>query len=265
MKIFLKALTCISCFTLLFADETGYDDFHSSSNGEEVFATKQLSNTKKPVVFDVGANVGNYTNMIVSFSPEAIIYAFEPNPATFSIFTEHAKLHPEKFKNTIISNIGMSDGTKDSALMYCYDGINQDSDMSQLNTLVERKKLNEFTKETFNAEPFLQEVELSSVDQFCEEHSIECIDLLKIDTEGFEFSVIQGSKKMLSKQKIKAIQFEYGGTYKDCAITLEEVYNFLKDYDYNIYRLTPTGKIAIPTWSEELECYRYCNYIALID
>ena len=48
------------------------------------------------------------------------------------------------------------------------------------------------------------------------------IDFLKIDVEGFELAVIQGSKNMLASG-IKCVQFEYGGTYHDANTTLQQI------------------------------------------
>ena len=38
---------------------------------------------KNPIVFDVGANEGNYARLVRAYSKDAVIYCFEPHPATF--------------------------------------------------------------------------------------------------------------------------------------------------------------------------------------
>jgi FkbM family methyltransferase len=49
-------------------------------------------------------------------------------------------------------------------------------------------------------------IELDTVENYCRENKIEHIDLLKIDTEGFDLNVIKGCGDLL--KNIKYIQFE---------------------------------------------------------
>jgi hypothetical protein len=52
------------------------------------------------------------------------------------------------------------------------------------------------------------EIQMATLDAFCAEAGIECIDLLKIDTQGTELSVLRGSSEMLHKGAIKTIFLE---------------------------------------------------------
>ena len=49
------------------------------------------------------------------------------------------------------------------------------------------------------------DVQTQSIDNFCLKNNINCIDLLKLDTEGNEFNVLKGAEKFLSENKIKVI------------------------------------------------------------
>ncbi len=51
-------------------------------------------------------------------------------------------------------------------------------------------------------------VKTKSIDVFCRENHINHIDLLKLDTEGNEFNVLNGAKTILSENKINAIYTE---------------------------------------------------------
>jgi hypothetical protein len=51
-------------------------------------------------------------------------------------------------------------------------------------------------------------VEIRTGDTFCAEAGISAIDLLKIDTEGYDYYVLQGFKRMLREKRIRVIQFE---------------------------------------------------------
>ena len=52
------------------------------------------------------------------------------------------------------------------------------------------------------------DVETTSIDEYCEENNINHIDLLKIDTQGFEDKVLKGSLNLLSKRSIDIIEVE---------------------------------------------------------
>ena len=59
---------------------------NSKESGEKYFLEQVLACyskselTKRGVIFDVGANVGNYSSAILSIAPAAQIYCFEPHP-----------------------------------------------------------------------------------------------------------------------------------------------------------------------------------------
>ena len=51
-------------------------------------------------------------------------------------------------------------------------------------------------------------VPITNVDTFCEERNIQVVDVLKIDAEGGDYEVIQGSFQTLAKRKVKLLTFE---------------------------------------------------------
>ena len=56
-------------------------------SGEEHLIKKilpKLLDRDHPVIFDVGANMGNFTNLILQRFPNAQIHAFEPHPNNYS-------------------------------------------------------------------------------------------------------------------------------------------------------------------------------------
>ena len=46
-------------------------------------------------------------------------------------------------------------------------------------------------------------------------------------------------------------------------INLKQVYDFLKSFNYNIFRSYNDGIVDIPQWDDSLENYRSSNYIAI--
>ena len=91
------------------------------------------------------------------------------------------------------------------------------------------------------------------------EQNIEYIDFVKIDTEGFELSVLKGFENYL--KNVKIIQFEYGGTYLDNSIKLVEVKNYLETFGFNDFSyLVKNGSIPITNFNDH---YQYCNIVCI--
>jgi FkbM family methyltransferase len=59
----------------------------------------------------------------------------------------------------------------------------------------------------------------TTVDQFCVEQDLEQIDILKIDTEGFDFQVLQGARDLLSRRKIIFVYLEFNSIHPQAGIT----------------------------------------------
>lgn len=87
---------------------------------------------------------------------------------------------------------------------------------------------------------------------------------MKIDVEGYESNVIFGSENSIKKKLIKAIQFEYGGFWRKSENSLKYVCEFLSDYSFKVYRLTPWGKILIPRFNIKLNNCKHSNYLATL-
>lgn len=60
-------------------------DYANSGEENIVRILRKRITAQKPVLFDVGANVGEYTLMLHEYFPEAEIHSFEPSQNTYNI------------------------------------------------------------------------------------------------------------------------------------------------------------------------------------
>jgi len=74
--------------------------------------------------------------------------------------------------------------------------------------------------------------------------------------------VLKSAGEYLTPTIIKAIQFEYGGTYIDARIYLKDIYSLLNSKGYDIYKIYP-GKIRLRKYHPSMENFQYSNFIAL--
>lgn len=192
---------------------------------------------KKPVVFDVGAHKGTYTEYVLSRIPDAECLLFEPNSDLFKEL--------DKKYNAFSILLGESKSVK--IFYQCAD------DADELSSTYKRQ--------VFNDVAHNEEIKkCHTVDDFCKSTNIEYIDFLKIDVEGAELDVLKGSIKMLADERIMFLQVEYGGTYPDAGITFVDVIDFIEPFGYNIYELAE-GALKKVTKENFTEDYRFANFL----
>lgn len=167
-------------------------------------------------IFDVGANYGQTAIHYHELFSDATIYSFEPIAESF-IKLKDSTSHVDKIK---CFDIAFGDEKKEMEISL-YDESN-----SQLNSLkvTDDLRINNSLK---------QIIKVETLNNFVIDHNIQQIDLLKIDTEGFELEVLKGSDSMLKNKKIRAILCEVALSKRNARNTqLSDVIDFLDGYDY---------------------------------
>jgi len=227
---------------------SGYRFSDPHRNGEYRFLRYYLKNGM--VVFDVGANIGEYTAYMLSVAPELKIHCFEPVSETFALLQQRHDRSP----NVYLNNFGLSD-VEDIGVMRIF------GEAYGINSLYDRRS--SVASQPAYSHYREQPVHLRTIDNYVAEKNITNIDFLKIDVEGHELKVLQGATKSLESGKISAIQFEYGSSFVDAQASLRSVYDLVTAYEFRLYRLLPYGKWRIKTFDPVLENYQHSNWIAL--
>jgi FkbM family methyltransferase len=146
--------------------------------------------------FDVGANIGQTSKLALEEFGSARVYAFEPHPTTFN------KLSQDLIDKRL-SVYQLAFGEKISEVTLYEYGSSGDG--SLINSLVPDARF----PAQFGYSAAEIKVKCTTIDDFCKSNAIDRIDVLKIDTEGFDFSVIKGAQNMLREHKIKFIYTEF--------------------------------------------------------
>jgi len=174
---------------------------------------------KNWVSLDIGANMGYYTLLLATLSKNGKIYAFEPNRLEYNTLNLNISLN--NFKNIISANIALSNKNG-----YETFNITQDSGFSSFRD-TQREKVNEVVR-----------VKTKTLDFYVTKNNIKKIDFIKIDIEGSEKMMLQGTVKTLAiiKPKIMMIEIceENLRPYKENGKT---IINFLKKFNYKPYTL----------------------------
>ena len=223
-------------------------DFRASGEHFVIEYIKNFYNTKNNlVIFDVGANVGNYTKYLANiFGNNVQIFSFEPSNDTYQKLIENTK----NIENVSLHNFGFSDLESEKKLYSTemYSGLSS----------IYNRKLDHFNLSLSRSEV----ISLSTIDRFCIANNIEHIHFLKLDIEGHELFALNGASKMLSNLKIDFIQFEFGGCNIDSRTFFQDFYYLLKE-KYKLYRILANGICEITSYKETYEIFITVNYLAI--
>jgi FkbM family methyltransferase len=190
-------------------------------NGEATVLSKlSLAGLVKGNVFDVGANVGDWSKTAAGFFPNARFHCFELSPATFQ--TLQANLEDGRF---VLNNMGLSD--KRQEIEFRDFGKN-----SEVNTLLVGMDYHKHIPFT------LTKAQVETGAAYCEANGVSSIDFLKIDVEGAESLVLKGFAPMLEAGQIRCIQFEYGYANGDAHFLMKDFYQFFESYGYKIGKIS---------------------------
>lgn len=228
-------------------DDLGYDLCEPEVNGEYYLVPRIIS--EGDTVFDVGASTGQWSRYVLRCVPNVNLYAFEPRTETFARLQETLAGSGSSLHNVAISAKGGS-----RTFFIC-----DEPSVAELSSFYRRA----LAESCFGSHYSSILVPTQSLDSFCIDNKIERIDFLKVDTEGAELDVLAGAAGLLEAGSIRALQFEYGGTYADAAISLRQVCALLSEHGYVIFRVMPDGIAHVSEWRESLESYRYANYLAV--
>jgi len=176
-----------------------------------------ISNQKKPIIYDCGANIGFATLYLKWLYPNSIIKSFEPDPESFKLLTENIK--GNRLKNVEIFNIALSDkkGKLDFYIAKNIDG-------SLMMSSNEGRLGKDGKKIIVNAELLSKYIKN------------ERIDFLKIDVEGAENKIIDNLLKNNLLKNIENYIIEYHHLIgNDLSRLGKFLVNFEKEkFDYQI-------------------------------
>jgi FkbM family methyltransferase len=206
------------------------------------FAKSKLGKEEQPLIFDVGANSGEFAvHAARIFGAKAEIHSFEPSGFTFNRLVQ--TIEKEGLGNTVIPHhIGFGDKKEKVTLYFPGKGASVASIYGSGQDLTE-------------------EISLTTIDRFCHEENIAGIDYLKLDIEGHEYFALLGAGGLLREKKIRFIQFEFGENHLISRCYFKDFYELLGK-DYSLYRIVPNGLRPIKGYSTDLEIFSTINYLA---
>lgn len=165
-----------------------------------------------PIIFDVGANRGQSIERFKKIFPKSVVHSFEP------VFSEYSYMK-NKYKNDnsiIINNFALGEISEQKKINVTAKTSNSSFNDINLNTRWIKKRSLQFNTTEKNYIKSKENVKIITLDDYCNDKNVDKIDILKIDTQGYEDKILNGSKNMLKSNKLSIIELE---------IMFDNVYN----------------------------------------
>jgi FkbM family methyltransferase len=207
----------------------GYEIQPISTQPTDAFVQQQriLGADKPLMIFDVGAHHGESVRQYRMLFPAATICSFEPFPDSF------AKLQKviTNLSNVRSFNVALADRVGEAEF-----NANQYSATNSLLTTAPDVE-NVWPGGQVDTRERIR-VPTTTLDAFCREHSIDTIDLLKLDVQGAEPRVLKGGEETLRQGKVRLLYTEiltlpaYQGQ-----ISFEEFLRMMREYGFDLFNV----------------------------
>lgn len=232
----------------VYARSENLHDIHPVTNGEEYFLSKLslFCREKAFVFFDAGANIGNYSQLLLKHIPDAEGHLFDPLPAC------GARLR-ERFGNCpkiVVNETAVSDTAGIRTLWFA-------DPQSTLASFYRRDPASYGVIANTSLE-----VNMITLEDYIRTHEIAHIHLLKVDVEGHELKALEGLGEFLRPDFIDFIQFEYGGAGIDSMTSLRSLYRLLEPKGFFVCKLMPRG-LWKRSYYPVMDNFQYANFVAV--
>jgi FkbM family methyltransferase len=217
-------------------------------SGEVYFLRRYLSSlSASPLVFDIGANRGEYALAVLEIREDARVIAFEPNPELVETL---ARVSGPRLR---VVNAACASRADEGVLYTDADFAGSGFATMEPDTLTLRPV----------AVIKQHKVKTLRLDDFVREEGVAGVDLLKIDAEGHELEILRGAKHALERGAIGCVQFEFNAGHALARTFLRDFQQALPSYRF--FRLTPGGLLDLGVYRPEIwEVYLQQNIIALL-
>ena len=217
-------------------------EYLTKFNREKIL--KSLLNMHSPIIFDIGANDGSSLLEFKDWWPNSTIHCFEPQEECWAALDHKASSYAD---NTVIINkvaVGNEHNKKipfysheiNSGVSGC-NKININSiDSINIHTF-SKNNLNEY-KGGLNHERFVSTIRL---EEYIKLKKIDNINLLKIDTQGFEPEVLMGLGQNLSNVDIVISELMFYDFYER-SLSFTDIEKFLIPSGFQMYDISHISK-----------------------
>lgn len=179
----------------------------------------------KTTIIDIGANLG-YTalNMAKNLDKNGMLYAFEPDTTNHKNLKNNLQLNPNSLIKIYKLGLGKTKGTAKLEI------VTPDN----------------FGGNRISKNPILEysEIDLITLDDFCNENNLTKVDLIKIDVEGFEFNILLGGKNIIKNHRPELYIEVDNNNLLNQNSSAKELVKFIEEYYNTIINAQNGNKVS---------------------
>jgi FkbM family methyltransferase len=174
-------------------------------------------------VFDVGTNNGALLLRLSKEVHKGYVYGFEPDPVNYHRCLNNIALNNPK--NAQVFNVALGASSGEAYI-----------------NIVDNRNLG-MNKIVYNSDSG-NKIDVTTLDEFVESNNVKKIDIIKIDTEGFEMNVLEGAINILRKfHPVLFIEVDDNNLIQQGS-SAKKLVGFLENLGYSINRADTEKKIG---------------------
>lgn len=191
---------------------------------KHVTKNKFLRLTPDSIILDIGGNFGIMALQFAKEVPQGKVISFEPTHYAISKFKKNLSLNPVIMQRINIVNTFVSSESTSNSNIKAFSSWKVSGE----------KKSTEQHPVHLGTPKSTEGVGSITLDEYSSSIKLNRIDLIKIDTDGHEFMVLNGAKECIAKFRPKVI-FEVGQyVMKERNIDFSFYLSYFKKYNYKL-------------------------------
>ena len=209
----------------------GYDVSKKKDFSQSIDEIVQKKISKNPIIVDVGANEGQSIQRFKNLFEDPIIHSFEPIKEEF----EKIKNKYQYDKNIFLNNYALGELENEKEF-----NITKKTGNSSFNNVTKGTKWLKARSEEFKTtqDGYVQEkrnIKIDTLENYFLKNNLKKIDLLKIDTQGYEDKILEGSLNLIKENKIDSVLTEimFDDVY-DKYFSFSDLERYLIPYNYRM-------------------------------
>lgn len=229
---FYQSLSCLST-----AAKTIHRNIRGSKFEPEIKVLYKFLSPGK-VCIDAGGAYGRYAlPMSKLVGANGHVYSFEPGSYSHRVISMVVKFH--RLKNVTVIKKALSDK---SGFMQLASPVKKSGKIGP--SLA-------YLTEGGDSNCILENIEMTTLDEYCFQNNIIKVDFIKSDTEGAELLVFKGAQKVIERDKPVILCEVDSRSTKRFNYTPEALYDFFKQRDYRAFIFDDNKLKTVESLSEE--------------
>ena len=187
------------------------------------------------IMFDVGAHRGETIEVFLKNFKIKNIISFEPSPINYSFLKSKKSIFQKKYEatNIIIENLAL--GNENAKKNINQFEESSSTSLKEINTDANyyKKKIKVLNLSQKNNLVSSFQINVLKTNEYLKKNNINEINFLKIDTEGYEYEILMGLDKEISKVEIIMFEHHYDDMIKK-KYTYSDIYKLLNKFNFKM-------------------------------